>query len=176
MSYVGEDGWELHCPTEYGAALWDAVWDAGQPFGLIAIGLAAIDSMRIECGFRALGTDLRAERTPYEAGLGFAVSSKRADYAGAARLRECRGENALALLEILDPTTVVLGKEPVLRGNETVGFVTSAAFGFSVAKSLALAYLPIELSAPGTELEIEYFAVRYPARVVQDPLIAPKRV
>lgn len=176
MSYVGEDGWELHCPTEYGAALWDAVWEVGQPFGLIAIGLAAVDSMRIECGFRGLGTDLRAERTPYEAGLGFAVSSKRADYTGGAALRECRGETELSLLEILDPTTVVLGKEPVLSGNETVGFVTSAAFGYSVARSLALAYLPIELSAPGTDLDIEYFAKRYPARVVQDPLIVPKRI
>jgi glycine cleavage system aminomethyltransferase T/glycine/D-amino acid oxidase-like deaminating enzyme len=175
VSYIGEDGWELHCPTEYGAALWDAVWEAGQPLGLIAIGLAAVDSMRIECGFRALGTDLRAERTPYEAGLGFAVSSKRTDFTGAAALGTCRGETTLTLLELLDPATVVLGNEPVLHDNETAGFVTSAAFGFSVAKSLALAYLPIELSAPGTELEIEYFATRYPARVVAEPLIAPKR-
>jgi glycine cleavage system aminomethyltransferase T len=175
MSYVGEDGWELHCPAEYGAALWEAVWDAGQPFGLVPIGLAAVDSMRMECGFRALGSDLRAERTPYEAGLGFAVSSKRDDYTGAAALRQCQGEATLSLLEILDPSIVVLGKEPVHHRENTVGFVTSAAFGFSVAKSLALAYLPSELRSPGTDVEIEYFAIRYPARVLEQPLIAPKR-
>lgn len=176
MSYVGEDGWELHCPTEYGAALWEAVWEGGRPYGLVAIGLAAVDSMRIECGFRGLGTDLRAERTPYEAGLGFAVSSKRNDYIGFKALKECQGNTALSLLEILDPTVVVLGKEPMIRNGETVGFVTSAAFGFSVAKSLALSYLPVELSAVGTEIEVEYFGARYPARVVEDPLIAAKRV
>src|SRR5690606_8851569 len=82
MSYVGEDGFELHVPTEYGGALWDLLWTTGQPLGLIAAGGAAMDSLRMERGFRALGTDLRAEYTPFEAGLAHAVTSKRDNYLG----------------------------------------------------------------------------------------------
>jgi glycine cleavage system aminomethyltransferase T/glycine/D-amino acid oxidase-like deaminating enzyme len=79
VTYVGELGWELHAPSEYGLALWDTLWTAGQPHGLRASGYRAIDALRLEKGYRAWAADITPEETPYEAGLGFAVALARAD-------------------------------------------------------------------------------------------------
>ena len=73
VTYVGELGWELYCPTEYGMALWRTLWEAGEPHGLVAGGYRAIDSLRVEKGYRVWGADITPDETPYEAGLGFAV-------------------------------------------------------------------------------------------------------
>ncbi|MEZ4507164.1 MAG: FAD-dependent oxidoreductase [Thermomicrobiales bacterium] len=171
MSYVGEEGFELHTSTEYGSALWDLVWNDGQPHGLIAAGGAAMDSLRIEKGFLSLGTDLRAEYTPREAGLAFTIDKARSDYIGADALANSFTSKMLATL-LLDPDSPVpLGKEPILLGTDIIGYVSSANFGYTVGRPVALGYLPIELAAPGTELAIEYFAERYRATVAETPLI-----
>ena len=73
VTYVGELGWELYCPSEFGLALWDTIWAAGAEHGLVAGGYKAIDSLRLEKGYRVWGSDITADDTPYEAGLGFAV-------------------------------------------------------------------------------------------------------
>jgi glycine cleavage system aminomethyltransferase T/glycine/D-amino acid oxidase-like deaminating enzyme len=169
MSYVGEDGWEIHTRTEYGGALWDVLWEAGRPHGLVAAGGGAMDSLRLERGFRALGTDLRAEFTPHEAGLGFAVSKRKRDYLGFAALRERTPGHRLSCL-VLDDPEVVVGKEPILAGDNAVGWVTSANFGYTVGKSIAYGYLPLPLANVGTRLEIEYFGVRHGATVAAEPL------
>jgi glycine cleavage system aminomethyltransferase T len=173
MSYVGEDGWEVHVPTEYGMALWEELWSAGRPRGLVAAGGGAMDSLRLERGFRALGTDLRGESTPREAGLGFAVSKRRTDFVGAAALAARPLASRLACLVLDDPSIVLVGKEPILAGDEVVGWVTSANFGYTVARSIAYGYLPRELAAPGQRLEVEYFGERHPGRVVREPLYQP---
>ncbi len=171
MSYVGEEGFELHTSTEYGSALWDLVWDAGQPLGLIAAGGAAMDSLRLEKGFLSLGTDLRAEYTPKEAGLGFTIDKSRTDYIGAAALAASKPGKKLTTL-LLDPSAPVpLGKEPILANGTVVGYVSSANFGFTVGHPIALGYLPLDLATPGTQLAIEYFAISYPATVVEGPLL-----
>jgi glycine cleavage system aminomethyltransferase T len=175
MSYAGEDGFELHVATEYGAALWDAIWEAGAEHGLVAAGLTALDSLRIECGYRGLGTDLRADRTPIEAGLGFAISKIRDNFIGFDGLTNRAPAEKLSLLAFDDPNVIVMGKEPVLVDGKKVGYVTSSNFGYSTGKSLAFAYLPVDLASPGSRAEIEYFGVRYPVTVVEEPLIAPKR-
>ena len=175
MSYAGEDGFELHVATEYGAALWDALWQAGADHGLVAAGLTALDSLRIECGYRGLGTDLRADRNPVEAGLGFAISKIRDNFIGFDGLTNRGSVEKLALLAFDDPNVTVMGKEPVLVNGEKVGYVTSANFSYSTGKSLALAYLSVDLAKPGSRAEIEYFGVRYPVAVVEEPLVAPKR-
>ena len=82
ISYVGEDGFEIHTPTEYGGHLWESVWEAGVDHGLVACGLTAMDSLRLEKGFLGLGTDIRSEYSPAETGLDFAVSKKRDNYIG----------------------------------------------------------------------------------------------
>ena len=82
VTYVGELGWELYCPTEFGLALWDALWAAGREHGLVAGGYRAIDSLRLEKGYRVWGADITPDDTPYEAGLGFAVKLDKGDFIG----------------------------------------------------------------------------------------------
>jgi glycine cleavage system aminomethyltransferase T len=82
VSYVGEEGWEIYAPTESGLKLWDTLWAAGQPHGMIAAGLGAFETLRLEKGFLLWGTDIHTEYDPYEAGLGFAVKPNKGDFIG----------------------------------------------------------------------------------------------
>ena len=82
VTYVGELGWELYAHAEYGVALWDTLWAAGAPHGLVAGGYRAIDALRLEKGYRAWAADITPEETPYEAGLGFAVALDTGDFLG----------------------------------------------------------------------------------------------
>ena len=82
VTYVGELGWEFYCPMEYGQRLWDTIWEAGQPEGLLAGGYRAIDSLRLEKGYRYWSADIGPDYTPYEAGLGFAVKLDKGEFIG----------------------------------------------------------------------------------------------
>jgi glycine cleavage system aminomethyltransferase T len=174
ISYVGELGWELYGPMEQGARLWDALWDAGRDHGLIAAGLGAFDSLRLEKGYRLWGQDITPEHDPFEAGLGFAVRMQK-DFQGRTAL-EARGEPParLACMTFDDPRTVVMGKEPIHHGDRVVSYVTSAAYGYSVGRGIVYGYLPSELTTEGTPVEVEYLGERHPATVTVDPLIDPK--
>jgi glycine cleavage system aminomethyltransferase T/glycine/D-amino acid oxidase-like deaminating enzyme len=176
VSYVGELGWELYAPTEYGGRLWDLVWKAGAGHGLIPVGRAAFESMRLEKGYRLWGADMHTEYDPYEAGLGFAVKLDKGEFFGRDALiarKEAGPSKKLACLRLTNPGDVVMGKEPVWRQGQVVGYVTSAAYGFSVGSGIAYSYLPVELSAPGTEVEIEFFDKLLPAIIAKDPLFDP---
>ena len=94
VTYVGELGWELYCPSEFGIALWDTIWEAGQPHGLVAGGYKAIDSLRLEKGYRVWGADITPEDTPFEAGLGFAVKLDKGDFVGREALVSARRSGA----------------------------------------------------------------------------------
>ena len=177
LSYVGELGWELYVPWDRGADLWDALWEAGRPHGLIAAGTAAFTSMRIEKGYRLWGTDIHTEDNPYEAGLGFAVRLNKGDFIGRDALAEARKaglRRKLCCMTLDDPAAVVMGSEPVMAGGRVLGFVTSADYGYSVGTGIAYAYLPVEYSEPGTWVDILYFNERYAARVVEEPLYDPE--
>ncbi|KQR04128.1 sarcosine dehydrogenase [Arthrobacter sp. Leaf141] len=175
LSYVGELGWELYTSADNGQRLWDALWKAGQPFGVIAAGRAAFSSLRLEKGYRSWGTDMTTEHDPYEAGLGFAVKMTKDDFVGKAAL-EGRSEESstrrLRCLTVDDGRSIVLGKEPVFYKDQAVGYVTSAAYGYTVAKPIAYAYLPAAVSV-GDAVEIEYFGRRIQATVTADPLYDP---
>jgi len=176
LSYVGELGWELYAPADLGLRLWDLLWRAGQPHGVIAGGRGAFNGLRLEKGYRLWGTDMWSEHDPYEAGLGFAVRpGKRADYVGraACERRRAAGLSRRLVCLTVDDGTVLLGKEPVWAGDRPVGFVTSAAYGYTVGASIAYAWLPAELAAEGAAVEVEYFGVRHPATVAPDPLFDP---
>ena len=82
VTYVGELGWELYCPMEFGLRLWDTIWTAGRQHGLVAGGYKAIDSLRLEKGYRVWGADITPDETPYEAGLDFAVKLDKGDFIG----------------------------------------------------------------------------------------------
>ncbi len=95
VTYVGELGWELYCPTEYGLGLWRALWEAGEPHGIVAGGYRAIDSLRLEKGYLVWGADITPDETPYEAGLGFAVKlDKEGGFIGRDALAEAKEAGA----------------------------------------------------------------------------------
>lgn len=176
LSYVGELGWELYTTAECGRALWDALWEAGQRFGVIAAGRGAFNSMRLEKGYRAWGTDVTAEHDPYEAGLGFAVRADKGPFVGRDALvgrSEATVTRRLSCLLISDPYQVVLGGEPTFAGDAPVGYVTSAAYGYTVGANIAYAWLPAEHATPGTALHVEYFGERLAATVAAEPLFDP---
>ncbi|MEO5574686.1 MAG: FAD-dependent oxidoreductase [Gaiellaceae bacterium] len=174
VTYVGELGWELYCPSELGLRLWDTLWDAGREHGLVAGGYRAIDSLRLEKGYRVWGSDITADDTPHEAGLGFAVKLDK-DFLGKEAL-VARGEpeRRLACLTLADPRAVALGSEPVRVGGQLVGRVTSGGYGYTVAHSIAYAYLPAVSTAPGTDVEIEIFGAWVEGLIAAEPLYDPK--
>jgi glycine cleavage system aminomethyltransferase T len=177
LSYAGELGWEVYVPAEYGAALWDTLWEAGQDLGVVAAGGAAFDSLRLEKGYRLCGQDIHAEYNPYEAGLGFAVALDKGEFIGRealTRIKERGVQRRLRCLTLDDPAVVVMGKEPILDGQRLLGHVTSANYGYSVRQSIAYGYLPIEYGRPGTRVEIQFFGERHPATVAREPLFDPR--
>lgn len=175
LSYVGELGWELYTTADHGQRLWDLLWEAGQQHGVIAAGRGAFSSLRLEKGYRSYGADMTAEHDPFEAGLGFAVKLDKGDFLGRDALlaRKDSSSRRLTCLTLPDPGAVVLGKEPVYAGGAAVGYVTSAAYGYTIGKGIAYAWLPAQLSEVGTEVEIGYFDQRVRAVVTAEPLFDP---
>ncbi len=169
VTYVGELGWELYCPAEYGLALWDSLHVDGVTPG----GYRAIDALRLEKGYRAWASDLTAETTPYEAGLGFAVKPDKGDFIGRDALRD--PEQKLVCLVLDDPRAIALGSEPVrAEVGAIVGRVTSGGYGYAVGGSIALAYVPIAFAEPGTALAVDIFGDWVDAEVRAEPLYDPK--
>src|SRR6185436_15998383 len=154
-------GWELYAPSEFGRALWKALWEAGRPHGLVAGGYRAIDSLRLEKGYRVWSSDITPEETPYEAGLGFAVRlDKATDFVGRDALVAAKAtppRKRLRCLVLDDPRSVALGNEPLRVDGRIVGRVTSGGYGFAVEKSIAYAYLPPDQAAIGTRGDVEVF-------------------
>ncbi|MDP9303537.1 MAG: FAD-dependent oxidoreductase [Actinomycetota bacterium] len=175
VTYVGELGWELYCPVEYGLRLWDTISEGGREHGLVAGGYKAIDSLRLEKGYRVWGSDISPEDTPFEAGLGFAVKLDKGDFIGRdALLTADEPTRRLACLVLDNPRSVALGSEPVRAGGEIVGRVTSGGYGYTVERSIAYAYLPAPSAAPGTRVEVEIFGEWIPGTAVEEPLFDPK--
>lgn len=176
LSYVGELGWEIYTSADNGQRLWDVLWEAGQPHGIIPAGRAAFASLRLEKGYRAWGTDMTTEHNPYEAGVSFAVRNDKGDFVGKDALEGLTEETVarrLRCLVINRTQSMVLGKEPVFHNGEPAGYVTSAAYGFTLGKPIAYSYLPSSVQL-GDEVEIEYFGARIPATVTADPLFDPE--
>ncbi|MCC7119699.1 MAG: FAD-dependent oxidoreductase [Anaerolineales bacterium] len=170
VTYVGELGWEFYCPMEYGLRLWDTLWEAGAPEGLVAGGYKAIESLRLEKGYRYWSGEISPDYTPYEAGLGFAVKLDKEHFIGKEALVKQKAEGfqkKLCTITLSDDRTVVMGKEPIRVGEQLIGWVASGGFGYSVNKSIAYAYLPMEYAKPGTKLEVECFGEQVGAEVAQ---------
>jgi len=178
VTYVGELGWEFYCPMEYAVRLWDTLWKAGQPEGLVAAGYKAIDTLRLEKGYRYWSSEISPDYTPYEAGLGFAVRLDKGDFIGKEALLEQKKvglTRKLCCLTLADSRTIALGKEPIrTQDGLIISWVAAGGYGYSVGKSIIYAYLPIEFAKLGTELEVEFFGEQVGAIVVQSPLWDPK--
>jgi glycine cleavage system T protein len=178
VTYVGELGWEIYCPTEYGLGLWRALWEAGEPHGIVAAGYRAIDSLRLEKGYRVWGADITPDETPYEGGVGFCVKlGKEGGFIGRGPLAEAkeRGPRTrLCCIALADPRRVALGNEPVRVDGEIRGRVTSGGYGYTVERSIAYAYLPPDLAGAGTAVEVEIFGRWVDGEVSAEPLFDPK--
>jgi glycine cleavage system aminomethyltransferase T/glycine/D-amino acid oxidase-like deaminating enzyme len=174
VTYVGELGWEIYCRTEYGLGLWRTLWEAGRPHDIVAAGYRAIDSLRLEKGYRVWGADITPDETPYEGGVGFCVKlDKTGGFIGREALVDAKQRGPRTLLRCLtleDPRSIALGNEPVRVGGEICGRVTTGGYGYTVERSIAYAYLPPEAAESGTPVEVEIFGKWIPGEVAPEPL------
>ncbi|HLW27562.1 MAG TPA: FAD-dependent oxidoreductase [Kiloniellales bacterium] len=145
VTYVGELGWELHVPIDKIAAVYDALMAAGEGHDLRPVGYRALDSLRLEKGYRAWGSDITPNDTPFEAGLAWAVklSSQRPFLGREACERLARQplKRRLLCFTAEAPDTVLLGRETILRNGETVGYLTSGGFGYTLNRPIGYGYL-----------------------------------
>jgi dimethylglycine oxidase len=178
ISYVGELGWEIYAPTEFGAGLWDTLWRAGEPLGAVACGGGAYDSLRLEKGYRLWGQDIDEEHDPYEAGLGWAVRlGKDADFIGrdaAAAIKERGVERKLCCMVADDPARLLVGNEALLDDDDRpLGYVTSAGYGATVGESILYGYVPVAFAEVGTALRVWSEGRAHPVTVSAEPLFDP---
>ncbi|PYN75106.1 MAG: hypothetical protein DMD96_28970 [Candidatus Rokuibacteriota bacterium] len=179
VTYVGELGWELYVRNEHAVQMWDALQIAGGPFGIEPAGYKAVDTLRIEKGYRYWSTDLTPAENPYEAGLGFCVHLKKGDFIGREALIRIKAEGVqrklctITLTEPLPDDRDLYGGEAVYADGRVVGRLRSAGWGYTVAKHIGFVYLPTALTAVGTPLEAEIFGARFAAEVAPDVLYDP---
>lgn len=176
ISYAGELGWELYGQFAMGDRAWELLWEAGREHGLVAAGLGAFDTLRLEKGYRLWGQDLDTEHDPLEAGLGFAIRWDK-EFQGKVALEEARPRGVtrrLVPMTFDDPTAVAMGKEPIRHDGAVVSYASSAGYGYSIGRGIVYGYLPAELAVEGTAVEVEYFDERLPATVAAEPLLDPK--
>ncbi len=173
ISYVGELGYELHHPLELQRELYDRLWEGGADLGLVDFGYRALESLRLEKGYRLWGADMSADYTPLEAGLERFVAFDKGDFIGRKALLEREPRIRLVTLVVDADDADAHGYEPVYIDGELETYVMAGGYGHTVGKSIALAYLPLEHAAEGTEAEIEILGERRAARVVPDALVDP---
>ena len=175
ISYAGELGWELHFPMDMALQVWDALWEAGREFDLVAAGLGAMDSLRLEKGYRLWGGDVYTEYDPYQSGLGWTVKLKKGDFIGRDACVDLKKKSPTKKLACMTFNNggMALGYEAIFADGACIGHVTTANYGYSVGKYLLYGYLPANHAAEGTQVEVEYFGERYPATVVREPVFDP---
>jgi 4-methylaminobutanoate oxidase (formaldehyde-forming) len=173
VTFVGELGWELYCPTEFGAGLWDALWEAGGAYGMRACGYRAIDSLRLEKSYRVWGLDITSGDTPLDAGLELSVRNDKSFLGSDALALASRARRRrLRCLVLDDPRSVALGDEAVRIDGQVVGRVTSGGYGYTVERSIAYAYLPAAVEL-GAAVEVDIFGRWVAAVVREEPLFDP---
>lgn len=176
VSYAGELGWELHCPIDGTATLYDALKETGRDLGLADFGLYALDSLRMEKGYRGFGSELSPEITPLEAGMERFVDFEKGDFVGRAALLARKSKPLpwnLAYLVIEGADRDVIGAEPVHANGRLVGSVTSGAHGHATGKTLAFAYVEPTSAVPGTALRVTMLGEDFKATAVDAPLYDP---
>ena len=145
ITYVGELGWELHVPITATGDVFDALMKAGAPHGIRPVGYRALELLRLEKGYRAWGSDITPNDTPFEAGLGWAVKlRKNTDFLGRRALEKVSGEplkKRFAGFTVDDPNMVLVGRETILRNGEPVGYLTSGGYGYTIGKNIGYGYV-----------------------------------
>jgi 4-methylaminobutanoate oxidase (formaldehyde-forming) len=186
VTYVGELGWELHVPVEFAATVYDRLMEAGQAFGISNAGYRAIESLRLEKGYRAWGADIGPDHTPLMAGLGWALKLKKnVPFIGRGAMEAARGAKLPRLLAgftVDDPGIVLLGRETIYREGVRVGWLSSGGWGYTVGKSIGFGYVrnpergvDPDYVMSGT-YELEVATERVPAAPFFKPLYDPDMV
>jgi len=183
ITYVGELGWELHVPIAATGEVFDALMTAGAPHDIRPVGYRALESLRLEKGYRAWGSDITPNDTPAEAGLGWAVKlRKNTDFLGRRALEKMSGgalKKRFAGFTVDDPDVVLVGRETILRNGEPVGYLTSGGYGYTVGKNIGYGYVreadgvSDEFLASGN-YELVVAMDRTPARIWLEPMYDPK--
>ncbi|HEY5571507.1 MAG TPA: FAD-dependent oxidoreductase [Anaerolineales bacterium] len=178
VSYVGELGWELYIPPERAVQVWDALVAAGREFELIAGGYKALDSLRLEKGYRYFTADITPLENPYAAGLGFCVRLDKGDFIGRQALLKVKEEGLkrkLCTLVLEDEAYVPLyGGEALYLDGKVISRVRSGGYGYTLQRNILYAYLPIELAQPGVRLNVDSFDRHVEAEVAAAVLFDPK--
>jgi len=181
VSYVGELGWELHHPIDQQVTLYDALITAGQPFDMVHYGSYAMNTMRIEKAYKAMGAELTTEVTPAEADLGRFVDLSK-DFLGkdtlVTRQKQAGPDNSglqwvLVYCEVDASDNDCRGNEPIYQGDNQIGLTTSGAYGHSVGKSLAFAYVHPDFQMSGSTFSIQMLGERRNATVLGQPAYDP---
>lgn len=182
VSYVGELGWELHAPIAAISAVFDALMAAGAPYGIRPVGYHALESLRLEKGYRAWGSDITPNDTPFDAGLGWATKlRKNTDFLGRRALEALQGEKrkkAFAGFTVENPDIVLLGRETILRNGEPVGYLTSGGYGYTLGKNVGYGYVRRIAGVDddfltGGTYELVVAMERTPAQIHLEPLYDP---
>jgi 4-methylaminobutanoate oxidase (formaldehyde-forming) len=176
ITYVGELGWELYVPADDALKVWLLILEAGKEFNLRPCGYRAIESLRLEKGYRAWAGEINSETNPFEAGLGFAVSMKKDNFVGKAAVERLKDNltRKLTALTFDDIKDVAMGNEPIFVNNSVVGRVKSAGQGYTIKKAIAYAYLPADIAKVGTKVEVEMFGTKKTATIEAEPLFDPQ--
>jgi aminomethyltransferase len=178
--YTGELGYEVFCHPDDGAAVWDAIWEAGRPHGLKPLGLEALDMIRIEAGLIFAGYEFDDQVDPFEAGIGFAVKlDSEDDFVGKEALieRSAHPQRTLVGLELEGNETAGHGDE-VYDGRRRVGVITSGTRSPILRKNIALCRMAVQYSELGTRVEVgklDGLQKRIPAEVVRFPFYDPDK-
>ena len=169
--YTGEDGFELIVAASIAAEMWERLMTEGESKGIVAAGLGARDTLRLEAGMPLYGHELTEEITPLEAGLGFAVNLEDHNFPGADALRAIKNDGPKRIRIGLELSDKRVPREHfgIYAGDQPIGEVTSGTFSPTLQKPIAMGYVPPQQSEPGTELSIDIRGTRQPARVVKLP-------
>lgn len=171
VSYIGELGWELHHDIDQQLPLYDLLFEKGTAYGLTAIGMRAIDSLRLEKSYRGWNLDLSSEYSPIESGLERFIAIDKGEFRGRDALQKQLSNGIgvkMVTLEVDDCDVQPIGNAPVFKNSGMVGRITSGGYGHSLKKVIALAYIDVNVLDAPAELEAEILGQRYPARVIPD--------
>ncbi len=177
VNFVGSLGWELHHPIEYQCHLFEALQDAGAAFGIANVGMRAMDSMRLEKSYRLWGTDLNAENSILEAGLGRFVRLNKGEFTGRETLVRQQQQGIPQMhctIEVDADDADAFGNEPVLVDGVVVGRGTAGGYGHSVGKSLMLGYVKAEYAKIGQECQVRLLDQLRPARIIAESPYDPE--